>query len=487
MYKFNLAENNTTFFREIIAGCVTYAAMAYILCVQPAVMAGTFFGPGMATGMDEAALITATCLVCAIGSIAMGLFTRYPFAMAPGMGTNFFVVLELFPACAMVLGPSVGLDAVWMLGMAVVFAAGLLFFILSLFKVREQILFILSDSMKMAICAGIGLFIAFLGMTNATLIQIQDNQLGLGSFLTPAMAIFLTGFLVSSILMIRKFPGAILLGMFAASVVAYFVGELQIDQIMSQPADPMKVVGKLDMTGLCTHFWRLLPFIFILTFMDVFDAFGTFVGLGYLGGFFAKDGKLPRIERLFLADAGVTMFGAYCGHSTMTTYLESSAGIESGGRTGLVAVTVGVLFFLSLFFSPLIMAVGNCAPITASALILVGIMMMQSVMLVDWGDMTESIPAFFIVAGIPFFNSISNGILCGVVIYPILKISAGRWKEVKPGMYVLAILMLCYAVGFGLNQKTQTTPETPEAPVEASSVMEETPSAPILTDDTQKN
>ena len=486
MYSFKLAENKTTFAREVLAGCVTFAAMAYILCVQPAVMSGSMFG--QSTGMDEGALITATCIVCAIGCIAMGLYTRYPFAMAPGMGTNFFVVLGVFPACAAILGldPKSADPAIWKLGMGVVFAAGLLFFILSLCRVREQIVTMVSHSMKMAVCAGIGLFLAYLGMVNASLIEVSDGALQLGHLMTPSIAIFLTGFLVSSVLMVRNIPGSILLGIIAASIVAYCVGELHIDKVVGMPADPMQIVGKMDVSGTFAHFWKLLPFIFILTFMDVFDAFGTFIGLGYLGNFFQEDGQLPRIKQLFLADATITMFGAYCGHSTMTTYLESSAGIESGGRTGLTAVTVGVLFLLALFFSPIIMAVGGCAPITASALILVGILMTLSVQEIDWSDMTEVIPSFLIIVGIPFLNSISNGIICGVVVYPILKICAGRWKEVKPGMYVLAILLASLAISQDLSRNNGPG-ENPEAAVESSSVMEETPAAPILTDDAQKN
>jgi len=448
MYHFHLAENRTTVTREILAGCVTYAAMAYILCVQPALMSGELLG--LNTGMDQSALVTATCLVCAFGSILMGLFTRYPFAMAPGMGTNVFVVAELFPACALALGltPNCGAAAVWMLGMGVVFSAGLLFFLISLLNVREQLLFLMSPSLKMAICAGVGLFIAFLGIRNATLLEITENQPHLGPLMTWDAAIFLTGFLVSAILMIRKIPGAILWGMLAASALAFCTGKLPIERVMSLPANPMQVVGKLDLYRTFAHLWELLPFIFILTFMEVFDAFGTFLGMGCLGGFFREDGTLPRMERLFLADAASTMFGAFCGHSTMTTYLESSAGIESGGRTGLVSLTVGILFLISLFFSPLIIAVGKCAPITSSALILVGILMTRTIQEIDWNDLTEAIPAFLIVAGIPFFNSITDGILCGVTLYPFLKLFTGRRKEVKAGMYVLSVLMILYVIFF---------------------------------------
>jgi len=444
MNLFNLHENQTTVSRELLAGLVTFATMAYILCVQPALMSGQMVGQN--TGMNVPALITTTCLASAVGCFLMGFLARYPIALAPGMGNNFFVVLELFPACAAVPGmaPGCGVPEVWMLGMGVVFLSGLLFLILSLLKVRNHLLNVFSLSMKMAICAGIGLFIAWLGLKNSTLLQITNNQPALGSFVTWDAAIFLVGFFVSTVLMIRKFPGALLIGILASALTALCVGKLQIHGIVSLPANPLEIVGKADVKTACAHLVKLLPFVFILTFMDVFDTFGTMLGVAHCGNFVQKDGSVPRIERVFLADATATMLGSLCGHSTVTAFIESTAGVESGGRTGLTAIFVGVLFLIALFFSPLIMAVAGCAPITASALILVGILMAGSLKKIQWDDLTEAVPAFLIVVGVPFFNSISNGILCGAVVYPFLKILAGRRNETNVGMFVLAGLLIAY-------------------------------------------
>lgn len=442
---FQLRANGTTVSREILAGVVTFATMAYILCVQPALMSGQLLGTE--TGMNYQALVTTTCLASAFGCFLMGLLSRYPFALAPGMGTNFFVICELFPACAAILGLQTGCGApeIWMLAMAVVFLSGILFFLLSMLRVRHLLLDLISPSLKMAICGGIGFFIAFLGLRNGGILTITHDQPALGSMVSWDAAIFLTGFLVSSVLLVRKVPGTILLGIFASACVAFAAGKITISQIVGLPANPLGIVGHLALGTACQHLWTLLPFIFILTFMDVFDTFGTVIGIGHQAGFM-KDGKLPRIERVFAADACATMAGAVLGHSTVTTFLESAAGVESGGRTGLVSVVVGVLFLAALFFSPLLIAIGSCPPVTASALVLVGILMTRSLKSIEWDDLTEVIPAFLIMIGIPFFNSIANGILCGLVVYPFLKLLTGRVRETTPGMFVLALILTAYLI-----------------------------------------
>ena len=441
---FKFQENGTTMAREVLAGCVTFVTMAYILCIQPALMSGTMIG--METGMPAGPLLVTTCLASAFACILMGLYTNYPLALAPGMGNNFFVVCELFPACALALGMQVGEAAVWQTAVGTVFIAGCLFLIISLLKVRNHLLGLLSRSSKMGICAGIGLFIAYLGLKNAGILHVANNQPSMGSFLTADSAIFWSGMLVSAVLMIRKVPGAILVGMAVSTLVALAFGRVEIAGVFGMPADPMLVAGKMDLAGVWTNLKHLVPFIFILLFMDVFDTFGTVIGVSHQAGFLKEDGSIPRMDQVFLSDALGTMFGAFCGHSTVTTYVESASGVEAGGRTGLTAVTVGVLFLVSIFFAPLILSVASCPSITAPALVLVGVLMAGSLAHIDWQDKTEALPAFLILAGIPFFCSIASGILCGVIVYPFRKLLTGRAKETTPGMFVLAAIMLAYAL-----------------------------------------
>ena len=441
---FKFQENGTTLTREVLAGCVTFVTMAYILCIQPALMSGAMIGTD--TGMPAEALLVTTCIASAFACFLMGFYANYPLALAPGMGNNFFVVCELFPACALALGMNVGEAAVWQLAIGTVFIAGCLFLIISLLKVRNHLLVLMSRSSKMGICAGIGLFIAYLGLKNAGILVIENDQPSMGAFMTPDSAIFWSGLFVSAVLMIRKVPGAILIGMAVSTLAALGFGSMEIAGVFEIPADPMEVAGKMDLAGVWANLKHLVPFIFILLFMDVFDTFGSVIGVSHQAGFMKEDGTIPRMDRIFLADALGTMFGAFCGHSTVTTYVESASGVESGGRTGLTAVTVGVLFLVSIFFAPLILSIASCPPVTAPALVIVGVLMAGSLAHIDWQDKTEALPAFLILAGIPFFCSIASGILCGVIVYPFLKLLTGRVKETTPGMFILAAIMLVYAL-----------------------------------------
>lgn len=462
-----LQERGTTLRREILAGFVTFATMAYIMSIQPAIMCGQMLGTD--TGLDVHALVTTTCIASAVGCFLMGLVSRYPFAMAPGMGMNVFVVCELFPFCAQVLGGKMGDAAVWQLGLGVVFIAGAVFFLLSLLKLRAALVNLVSDSMKMAMCAGIGLFLAVLGLENGgvlvvpltvtdelrqqvmgagngDVLMIPGLQTVLGNLMTIDVAIFALGLFVAVVLIVRKVPGAILFGMIAAAIAAFFAGKMEFTQAVGMPADPMPIIGKLDIWGVFHHFFKIWPFIFALVIIGVFDTFGTALSVCLHVGAVQKDGTIPRLDRIFLADSGNTMLGAFFGHSTMTIYLESIAGVKSGGRTGIVSFVVGVLFLLSLFFTPLFVAISSYGPITASVLVLIGVMMAGSMREIQWDDMTEAMPAFMTVVGIPLFHSISDGILFGLILYPFLKLFTGRARETSWGMYVLSLLLLSYVV-----------------------------------------
>lgn len=440
---FHLAENKTTCVRELTAGGVTFAAMSYILCIQPALLSGEMLGTE--TGMSFSALVTTTCLASAFGSILMGLAANYPFALAPGMGENFFLVVSLFPVCAAVLGGRVGDANVWQLAMGVLFCAGALFFLLSLFRVRELLLDLVSDSMKSAIAVGIGLFIAFLGLQGAGLVTVNDGQLVMGNLFSRDVGVFLIGLVIAMTLMARRVPGGIFIGMLAAGLVAFFIGKIRFLGVCSLPPSPLSVIGKADIAGVWKLLPQLWPSILILTFMDMFDTFGTAVGIGRQAGFM-KGENYPRIERVFMADASASMAGSLMGHSTVTCFIESAAGVASGGRTGLTAITVGVLFLLSMFFTPVVTAFGGYRPITASALVLVGVMMMQQVRQIDWSDLSEAIPSFSVIAGMAFTQSIANGILFGLIAWPFAKLICGKARETRFGNWPLAALLILYLV-----------------------------------------
>lgn len=432
------------FGREFLAAVVTFSTMAYILCVQPALMSGEMLG--MNTGMDKGALLTSTCIVSAFGSILMGLLARYPFALAPGMGPNFFVVCTVIPLCAGLAGAEVGESSAWQLALGVVLVSGALFFILSILGFRSFLIKAISPSLKMSFGVGIGLLIAYLGLKNAGLIIVENNNLTAGNLVAWEPAIFLLGLVVCSVFHHFRVPGAVLLGIAASALLAVLTGKLKLNGILGLPASPAPVFFKADAAGVYHHLVPLLPSILILCFMDIFDTFGTVIGVGQKAGMLTSDGKLPRCEQVFAADAAATMFGALGGHSTVTTFLESAAGIASGGRTGLTAVLVGVLFLLSLFFSPLMLAVGSCGAVTSCALVFVGILMMSAAAQIEWDDITEGVPAALVAFGIPFTGSIATGIMFGLIVWPWLKLLTGRWSEAHPAMYFLSLLLIAYAV-----------------------------------------
>jgi AGZA family xanthine/uracil permease-like MFS transporter len=432
---FALSAQGTTVRRELLAGVTTFLTMAYIIFVQPAVLSVDF--AGRPTGLDFGAVLLATCLGAAIGSLVMGLYANYPLALAPGMGENFFFVSVIMTASAL------GFTSPWQTALGVVFLAGVVFWLLSLFGVREAILNAISPSMRNGIAVGIGLFIAFIGLRNAGLVIAKPGSIvGINPHLFSAdIAVFVAGFLVAAGLQARRVRGAILWGILVAAGVALALGKISFGGVVGLPQVHQAAVFRMDILGALTA--AMLPFVAIFVFMDVFDTVGTLIGVAEQAGF-TKGGTLPRANRVLMADATATVAGACLGTSTVTVYIESAAGVAAGGRTGLTAVFAGLLFLVALLFSPLVGMIGNYLPITAPALVIVGSLMIRNVTKIDWDDASEAVPAFLTVIGIPLFYSIADGLALGFVSYPIVKLLAGRGGDVRWLTYGMAALLVVY-------------------------------------------
>lgn len=457
---FRLRENGTSVRTELTAGLVTFLTMAYIIFVQPAVLSGKMFN--MDTGMDFGALTAATCYSAAIGTLIMGLWARYPVALAPGMGENFFFVFTAIPVAA-----AAGYAVPWQAALGAVFVSGLLFVAVSLVGARKLLMDLISPSMKHGIAVGIGFFIAFIGFQNAGLI-LKDPGTAVKlnpRFDSPDLIVFFVGLFVMAGLYARKVRGAILIGLAVATALAVglklwlpfapaWIADAKVvkDSILAQrfqiatsvvsaPPSVLPTLFKMDIAAAFSL--PMLPIVIIFLYMAVFDTIGTLIGVGQQAGLL-RDNQLPRVERAFLADSVGTVAGAAMGTSTVTAFIESAAGVEHGGRTGLTAVATAALFLVAPCFAPLVVMVGGYPPITAPALVLVGAMMMGSVTRIDWDDPTEALPAFLTVLGIPLCYSIADGLTLGFISYPIIKLLSGRGREVGVLMYGLAAVLVCY-------------------------------------------
>lgn len=479
---FRLSENGTTVGRELLAGLTTFLTMAYIIVVQPAVLSGSFFGGNFQTGMDFRSVMAATCLSAALATIIMGLYARYPIAQAPGMGENFFFVLSTLPAAAMVIDAgihdgtiSTGSTSPWQIGLGVIFYSGLLFLLLSLFGVREALLNSISPSMRDGIAGGIGLFIAFIGLQNAGLIVKDPGTLVKMNpqLASPDLIVFFFGLLVTVVLYALRVRGAIILGMAAAAILSVVLLHSLAQSLATDDAKPQAAQSKLmprfaeaektlraegpvslppsiaptlmkmDLVHSLSR--PMLPFILIFLFMVLFDTLGTLIGVTQQAGLI-KDNKLPRARQALVSDAIGTVAGAALGTSTVTSFIESAAGVEQGGRTGLTALSTAALFLLALFFSPLVAMIGSYPPITASALVVVGSMMMRNVAKIDWENYAEAMPAFLILIGIPLTFSIADGLALGFIAYPIVKLLTRQGRDVKWLMYVMSLVLVAYFV-----------------------------------------
>lgn len=436
---FNLSGQGSSVAQEVRAGITTFLTMSYVLFVNPQILSGAIQVPNAFVQ-----LLMATAIAAAFGSLAMGLVARYPFAQAPGMGLNAFFSFSVV----------LGMGVPWQTALGAVFISGVLFVLLSVLGARQAIVKAIPNSLKFAITGGIGAFLAFLGLRSAGIVVANEaTMLGMGAVTAPGAWLALLGLLLTAVLMARNVKGAILYGILITSLIAVVLrlpvypggpeGALQAFQgfqngVVGVPVWPADLVGQLDLGGALAL--GLLNVVFTFFFVDFFDATGTLTGLAHRAGALTPDGDLPRARRTFAMDGLAAMFGAFMGTSTVTAYVESASGISEGGRTGLTAVVVGVLFLLATFLWPLAGAIPAAA--TAPALILVGALMMEGVRHIDWDDLTDSLPAFLTIIAMPLTFSIANGVSLGVIAYCVLKALTGKAREVSPVLYGVAALLL---------------------------------------------
>lgn len=430
---FRLHENGTTVKKELLAGLTTFSTMAYILAVNPMILSKT--------GMDFNALITATALAAAIGTLVMGLYARLPIGLAPGMGLNAFFAYTIV----------LGMGYSWQFALTAVFLEGIIFIFLSLFHIREAIINSIPENLKHAISVGIGLLIALIGMANAGIIETGMRHVGegrldgvilkIGNITSAGPLIALIGLIVSAVLMYRKVNAALLLGILIATVAGIPLGITH----WPESGSPVSLPPSLSPIAFQLEFDKvfsldMVVILFTLLMVNLFDTVGTLIGLCNKAGLLDAQGRIPRAKQALFADAVGTTAGALLGTSVVTAYVESASGIASGGRTGLTAVTVAGMFLLALFFAPLFAMIPAAA--TAPALIIVGMLMMGAVVKINFEDVTEAIPAFLAIVMMPYTYSIAEGIVFGMLSYVLLKVFTGRQKEISPVMYVLAVLFV---------------------------------------------
>ena len=424
---FKLDELNTSIRTEFIAGLTTFTSMAYILFVNPSVLG--------AAGMDKGAVFTATAVASAVATLFMGIVALYPIAIAPGLGVNAFFAYSVV----------IGMKVPWETAMAGVFVAAIIFLILTFFKIREKIINIIPQNLKLAIAAGIGLFIAFIGLHDAGLIVAnKDTMVSLGNLTTPTSLLSIFGIILTFILLTRKTPAAIFIGMVATSIVGIIFGLIKLPTTIISPVPSLaptfgvSVMHIGDINSL-----QMITVVITFLLVTFFDTAGTMIGLATQAGFM-KNNEMPRAGRALMADAVGMTVGAVIGTSPTSAYVESSSGIAVGGRSGLTSVFTGLFFLLALFFSPLLSVVTS--QVTAPALVVVGVLMAKSLRQIEWEDLAIAAPAFLIIIGMPLTYSISDGIALGFILYPITMITTGRGKKVHPLMYALAILFILFLV-----------------------------------------
>jgi len=443
---FKLTANKTSVKTEVIAGITTFMTMAYILFLNPNILSST--------GMDKGAVFFATAVAAGIVTIAMGMIANFPIALAPGMGLN-----ALFATVALQ-----GVGMPWQVALGAVFISGIIFILLTVTKVRQILVVAVPASLKVAITVGIGLFITVIGLKLSeimvasasvippTLAKMQASggkaglmffewNIGFGSLKNPAMLLCLIGLGITAALMALRIKGSLLIGIVVSTIIGIPMGVTQIASGFSPIALPNfsnLAVGALDIKGaLSMGIWTV---VFTFTFVELFDTFGTLVGTANKAGLIDKDGKSPKIGKAMLVDAFGVSFGAFMGTSTVTAYVESAAGISEGGRTGLTAVTTGILFLIALILAPLATLIPSAA--TAPALIIVGLLMVSSIKEIDFDDFTEGFPAFMTFIMMPFTYSIANGVAAGIIFYTLLKVLTGKYKQVHWMMYLLFVLVV---------------------------------------------
>ncbi|MFC4322214.1 NCS2 family permease [Litchfieldia salsa] len=414
---FNLKQLGTNVKTEVLAGATTFLTMVYILVVNPAILS--------AAGIPFDQVFTATIISAVVGTLIMALFAKYPIAIAPGMGLNAYFT-------SVVATQGVSYQTV----LGAVFLAGVLFLLLSLTKFRETLIKSIPNSLKYGITSGIGLFIAFIGLRMSGIVTSNpETFVTLGDLHAPGTILSIVGLFVTLILMARKVKGALFIGMLLTALIGYFMNLLQIDGLMSAP--PSIVFFDIDIAGVFTNGLYTVVFAFLL--VTIFDTTGTMIGVSEQAGFM-KNGEFPRAKPALVADAVATTVGATLGTSPSTAYIESTSGVAAGGRSGLTALVVALLFMVSLFFSPLMAAISSLPAITAPVLIIVGCFMMEGLAKINWKEFDEAFPAFVIILTMPLTSSIATGIAMGFITYPILKLVSGKGREVHPIIYVFGVI-----------------------------------------------
>ena len=407
---------------EIVAGITTFLTMSYILAVNPAIFSSL-------EGMPAGAVFTSTALAGIVGCMMMAIVGKLPFGLAPGMGLNAFFV---YTVC-------MGMGYSWQFALTAVFIEGLIFILLTVTNVREAIVNAIPVNLRYAIGAGIGLFIAFIGLQNAQIVVLNQSTLvSLGDITQGSALLGFIGLIITGLLYIMRVRGAMLFGILITTVIGIPMGITEYSGLMSRPESIAPIFCQFEWD----HIFSLdmLVVVFTFLFIDMFDTVGTLIGVCTRAGMVNKDGKIDRLNQAFMSDAVATTVGAILGTSTTTTYVESAAGVSQGGRTGLTAFTIGCCFIITLFFSPLFLSIPSAA--TAPVLIIVGLLMLEPIRNIDFSDYTESIPAFVCILLMPMTYSISDGILLGVIMYVLLNICCGRFKKLTPMMYILALLFI---------------------------------------------
>ncbi|MEJ6068566.1 NCS2 family permease [Psychrobacter sp. 16-Bac2893] len=413
--------HNTTIKTEILAGVTTFLTMAYIIFVNPNILADA--------GMDKGAVFVATCLAAAIGCFIMGIYARLPVALAPGMGLNAFFTY----------GVVLGMGYAWQTALGAVFLSGCIFILLSLFKIREIIINSIPTSIKQGVVAGIGAFLAFIALQTSGVIVNNDATLvGLGDMTSFSPAMAALGFIVIVGLSHKKVPGAVTIGILLVALISLVTGNTQFTGIISAPPPIAPTLMQLDIAGAFDV--AMISVIFAFLFVDLFDTAGTLIATTTQAGLIGKDGKIPNMGKALLADSTATVAGTVLGTSSTTSFVESVSGIAAGGRTGLMAVTVGVLFLLSLFFSPLAGMIPGYA--TAGAIFYVAVLMMETLKDVKWNDLTEAAPVVVVLLFTPLTYSVADGIALGFITYTAIKVVAGKFSDISIPVLLLTVVLL---------------------------------------------
>ncbi|MGR2671718.1 NCS2 family permease [Acinetobacter soli] len=424
---FKLSENKTNFRTEVLAGVTTFLTMCYIIIVNPIILSET--------GMNYGAVFVATSLAAAIGCLVMGLIANYPIALAPGMGLNAYFT---YSVC-------LGMGVPWQTALAAVFISGLVFLAISFLKIREAIVNAIPMSLKFAIGGGIGLFLALVALKNAGIIVDNPATLvGLGNLKSPTVLLAFLGFIIIVVLHQLKVRGAIIISILAITGLSTLLGLNELKGVVGAIPSIAPTFMQMDFEGLFTA--TMIGVIFVFFLVDLFDSTGTLVGVSHRAGLL-KDGKLPRLKKALFADSTAIVAGAALGTSSTTPYIESASGVAAGGRTGLTAVVVAVLFLACLFLSPLAQSVPGFA--TAPALLFVGVLMIHGITNIDWDDITEAVPAFLTIVFMPFTYSIADGIAMGFISYAIIKLLTGKAKTVPYMVWIVAVLWVFKFAAFG--------------------------------------